>query len=201
MGEVCVPHFGVHLDEDIFQNVKKRIEASDIDYLDKPYRRFKGTEFEQETFFVEDPNYNVLDDLEGFEEYIHVFNGVKNKDHANFIKQKITMNLERRTRLEASERVWGPALTAMLLDPVTYIPIPLAKGIGFTSRFMKGGAIGTALIGGTELIRRKINSKAFAITCPLLTNSDGSKFGKSESGNVWLDKDKTSAYKFYQYWS
>ena len=61
MGEVCVPHFGVHLDEDVFQNVKKRIEASDIDYLDKPYRRFKGTEFEQETFFVEDPNGNVLE--------------------------------------------------------------------------------------------------------------------------------------------
>ena len=61
MGEVCVPHFGVHLDEEVFQNVKKRIEASDIDYLDKPYRRFKGTEFEQETFFVEDPNGNVLE--------------------------------------------------------------------------------------------------------------------------------------------
>ena len=61
MGEVCIPHFGVHLDEDVFQNVKKRIEASDIDYLDKPYRRFKGTEFEQETFFVEDPNGNVLE--------------------------------------------------------------------------------------------------------------------------------------------
>ena len=61
MGEVCVPHFGVHLDEDVFQEVKRRIEASDIDYLDKPYRRFKGTKFEQETFFVEDPNGNVLE--------------------------------------------------------------------------------------------------------------------------------------------
>ena len=61
MGNVTVPHFGVHLDEDVFQNVKKRIEASEIDYLDKPYRRFKGTEFEQETFFVEDPNGNVLE--------------------------------------------------------------------------------------------------------------------------------------------
>lgn len=101
-----------------------------------------------------DPTYNVLDDLEGFEQYIQAFNGVKNKEHANFIKQKITMNLERRSRLEGSDRVWGPALTAMLLDPVTYIPIPLAKGIGFTSRFVKGGAIGTGLIGGTELIRR-----------------------------------------------
>ena len=53
---------------------------------------------------------------------------------------------------------------------------------------------------GTELIRRKENKKAFALTCPLVTKSDGSKFGKSESGNVWLDKNKTSAYKFYQYW-
>ncbi|MEC9065069.1 MAG: tyrosine--tRNA ligase [Bacteroidota bacterium] len=53
---------------------------------------------------------------------------------------------------------------------------------------------------GTELIRRKENKKAFALTCPLVTKSDGSKFGKSESGNIWLDKDKTSAYKFYQYW-
>jgi len=53
---------------------------------------------------------------------------------------------------------------------------------------------------GTELIRRKINSKAYAITCPLLTNSDGSKFGKTEGGNIWLDKNKTSTYKFYQYW-
>ncbi len=61
MGEVCVPHFGVHLDEDVFQDLKRRIEASDVDYLDKPYRRFKGTKFEQETFFVEDPNGNVLE--------------------------------------------------------------------------------------------------------------------------------------------
>ena len=49
-------------------------------------------------------------------------------------------------------------------------------------------------------MRRKENKKAFALTCPLVTKSDGSKFGKSESGNVWLDKNKTSAYKFYQYW-
>jgi len=53
---------------------------------------------------------------------------------------------------------------------------------------------------GTELIRRKENKKAFAITCPLIKKSDGSKFGKSEGGNIWLDKDKTSVYKFYQYW-
>ena len=53
---------------------------------------------------------------------------------------------------------------------------------------------------GTELIRRIDGGKAFAITCPLITKADGTKFGKSEGGNVWLDAEKTSPYKFYQYW-
>ncbi len=53
---------------------------------------------------------------------------------------------------------------------------------------------------GTELIRRIDAGKAYAITCPLLTKADGSKFGKSEGGNVWLDPYQTSPYKFYQYW-
>jgi tyrosyl-tRNA synthetase len=53
---------------------------------------------------------------------------------------------------------------------------------------------------GTELIRRRVSGKAYAITCPLITKSDGTKFGKSEGGNVWLDKSRTSPYKFYQYW-
>lgn len=53
---------------------------------------------------------------------------------------------------------------------------------------------------GTELIRRIGNGKGFAITCPLITKSDGSKFGKSEGGNIWLDANRTSPYKFYQYW-
>ena len=53
---------------------------------------------------------------------------------------------------------------------------------------------------GTELLRRIDNSKGYALTCPLITKSDGSKFGKSEAGNIWLDSKKTSAYKFYQYW-
>ena len=53
---------------------------------------------------------------------------------------------------------------------------------------------------GTELVRRKLSGKAFALTCPLITKSDGTKFGKTERGNVWLDPEKTSPYKFYQYW-
>ena len=61
MGAVAVPHFGIHLSEDEFNGLKTRIEDAGIEYLDKPYRRFIGDEFEQETFFIEDPNGNVLE--------------------------------------------------------------------------------------------------------------------------------------------
>ena len=53
---------------------------------------------------------------------------------------------------------------------------------------------------GSELIRKKTGNKVFALTCPLITKTDGTKFGKTEDGNVWLDRKRTSPYKFYQYW-
>ncbi len=56
------------------------------------------------------------------------------------------------------------------------------------------------IVTGTELIRRKSGGEAFALTCPLITKADGTKFGKTESGNVWLDPDKTTPYQFYQFW-
>ena len=56
------------------------------------------------------------------------------------------------------------------------------------------------IVTGTELIRRKTGREAFALTCPLITKSDGTKFGKTESGNVWLDPVKTTPYQFYQFW-
>jgi len=56
------------------------------------------------------------------------------------------------------------------------------------------------IVTGTEFIRRKSDNEAFALTCPLITKADGSKFGKSEGGNIWLDASKTSPYKFYQFW-
>lgn len=56
------------------------------------------------------------------------------------------------------------------------------------------------IVTGTELIRRKAGGEAYALTCPLITKSDGTKFGKTESGNVWLDPEKTSPYQFYQFW-
>ena len=56
------------------------------------------------------------------------------------------------------------------------------------------------IVTGTELVRRKGEGKAFAVTTPLIKKADGGKFGKTESGNIWLDKTKTSPYKFYQFW-
>ncbi|MDE0470913.1 MAG: tyrosine--tRNA ligase [Ekhidna sp.] len=56
------------------------------------------------------------------------------------------------------------------------------------------------IVTGTELIRRKAQGEAFALTTPLITKADGSKFGKTEDENIWLDPEKTSPYKFYQYW-
>ena len=61
MGSVPVPHFGVHLDPDIFQKIKDNLKNYNIDYLDKPYTRFKNKEEEQETFFIKDPHGNVLE--------------------------------------------------------------------------------------------------------------------------------------------
>jgi len=56
------------------------------------------------------------------------------------------------------------------------------------------------IVTGTELIRRKDNGQAFAFTCPLIKKADGTKFGKSEQGNIWLDANKTTPYQFYQFW-
>jgi len=56
------------------------------------------------------------------------------------------------------------------------------------------------ILTGTELIRRKVDGEAFALTCPLITKADGGKFGKTEKGNIWLDPKRTSPYQFFQFW-
>ena len=61
MGNVSVPHFGVHLDAETFKNVKERLIQNNIKFIDKPYVRFKGESKEQETMFIEDPNGNCLE--------------------------------------------------------------------------------------------------------------------------------------------
>jgi len=61
MGSVSIPHFGVHLDKEVFEKIKTNLKTNNINYFDEPYVRFKGREEEQETFFLEDPHGNVLE--------------------------------------------------------------------------------------------------------------------------------------------
>ncbi|WP_300435724.1 tyrosine--tRNA ligase [Christiangramia sp.] len=102
-------------------------------------------------------------------------------------------------------RISGEGTDGMSFTEFTY---QLVQGYDFYHLFDKMGC--TLQMGGsdqwgnittgTELVRRKGGGKAYALTCPLITKSDGSKFGKSEGGNIWLDAKRTSPYKFYQYW-
>lgn len=71
----------------------------------------------------------------------------------------------------------------------------------FNCKFQMGGSDQWGnIVTGTELIRRKSGGEAFALTAPLITKADGTKFGKSEGGNIWLDPKRTSPYRFYQFW-
>jgi len=102
-------------------------------------------------------------------------------------------------------RLSGDAAEGMSFTEFTY---QLVQGYDFLHLYQKYGC--TLQMGGsdqwgnittgTELIRRIGNGKGYALTCPLITKSDGSKFGKSEGGNIWLSPNRTSPYKFYQYW-
>ena len=103
------------------------------------------------------------------------------------------------------KRIAGEASEGMSFTEFTY---QLVQGYDFLHLFkshectlqMGGSDQWGNITTGTELIRRIGGGKAFALTCPLITKADGTKFGKSEGGNVWLDPEKTSPYKFYQYW-
>ena len=102
-------------------------------------------------------------------------------------------------------RITGDGTDGMSFTEFTY---QLVQGYDFLHLYQNEGC--TLQMGGsdqwgnittgTELIRRIGGGKGYALTCPLITKSDGSKFGKSEGGNVWLDAKRTSPYKFYQYW-
>ncbi|MDR3188243.1 MAG: tyrosine--tRNA ligase [Prevotellaceae bacterium] len=103
------------------------------------------------------------------------------------------------------KRLSGEATDGMSFTEFTY---QLVQGYDFLNLYltkscklqMGGSDQWGNITTGAELIRRKTGGEAFALTCPLITKADGSKFGKTESGNVWLDARYTSPYKFYQFW-
>ncbi|GHT55262.1 tyrosine--tRNA ligase [Bacteroidia bacterium] len=103
------------------------------------------------------------------------------------------------------KRLTGEATDGMSFTEFTY---QLVQGYDFLYLYenqncklqMGGSDQWGNITTGTELIRRKTGGEAFALTCPLITKADGGKFGKTESGNIWLDKRYTSPYTFYQFW-
>ena len=102
-----------------------------------------------------------------------------------------------RKRLESDNGMSFTEFTYQLVQGYDYYWLNKNKGCKLQ---MGGSDQWGNIVTGTELIRRKSSTEAFAFTCPLITKADGGKFGKSEKGNVWLDTTKTSPYQFYQFW-
>lgn len=129
---------------------------------------------------------------------------VKFLDFAREIGKHITVNymmakdsVQKRLNGEARDGLSFTEFTYQLLQGFDFLHLYQHKNC----KLQLGGSDQWGNITtGTELIRRKVQGEAYGITCPLITKSDGVKFGKTESGNVWLDRRYTSPYKFYQFW-
>lgn len=125
-------------------------------------------------------------------------------DFAREIGKHITVNymmakdsVQKRLNGEARDGLSFTEFTYQLLQGYDFMHLYESKGC----RLQLGGSDQWGNITtGTELIRRKLSGEAYALTCPLITKADGGKFGKTESGNIWLDARYTSPYKFYQFW-
>ena len=125
-------------------------------------------------------------------------------DFAREIGKHITVNymmakdsVKKRLSNESRDGLSFTEFTYQLLQGYDFLNLYQTKGC----KLQLGGSDQWGNITtGTELIRRKVGGEAFALTCPLITKPDGTKFGKTESGNVWLDARYTSPYKFYQFW-
>lgn len=125
-------------------------------------------------------------------------------DFAREVGKHITVNymmakdsVKKRLNGEARDGLSFTEFTYQLLQAFDFFTLYTTRGC----KLQLGGSDQWGNITtGTELIRRKIGGEAFALTCPLITKADGGKFGKTESGNVWLDPARTSPFKFYQFW-
>jgi len=140
-------------------------------------------------------------------ELVNNFDWMKNLsflDFARDIGKHITVNymmskdsVKNRINPDAKEGMSFTEFTYQLIQGYDFLHLYAEKDCKLQ---MGGSDQWGNITTGTELIRRKVQGKAFAITCPLITKADGTKFGKTEGGNIWLDAERTSPYKFYQYW-
>ena len=140
-------------------------------------------------------------------EMINNFDWIKDISLIDFSREvgkHITVNymmskesVKKRINEESSEGMSFTEFTYQLIQGYDFLELFRRKGCTIQ---MGGSDQWGNITTGIELIRKKLSKKVYSITCPLMTKSDGSKFGKTEEGNIWLDKAKTSPYKFYQYW-
>ncbi|MCR5299253.1 MAG: tyrosine--tRNA ligase [Paludibacteraceae bacterium] len=125
-------------------------------------------------------------------------------DFAREVGKHITVNymmakdsVQKRLNGEARDGLSFTEFTYQLLQGYDFLYLYQHKGCKLQ---MGGNDQWGNMTTGTELIRRTVGGEAYALTCPLITKADGKKFGKTESGNIWLDAKRTSPYKFYQFW-
>ncbi|PWV45188.1 tyrosine--tRNA ligase [Chitinophaga sp. S165] len=138
-------------------------------------------------------------------EMVNNFDWFKDISFLDFIRdvgKHITVNYMMskdsvKRRLEGDSGMSFTEFTYQLIQGYDFFHLYTAKNCKLQ---MGGSDQWGNIVTGTELVRRKAGGEAFAFTCPLLKKADGSKFGKSENGNVWLDPEKTSPYLFYQFW-
>ncbi len=140
-------------------------------------------------------------------ELVNNYDWMKSFSFLGFIRdvgKHITVNYMM-AKDSVKKRLTGEANDGMSFTEFTY---QLVQGYDFLHLYrekqctlqMGGSDQWGNITTGTEMIRRIEQGKAYALTCPLITKADGTKFGKTEGGNVWLDPEKTSAYEFYQFW-
>ncbi|MGL2992485.1 tyrosine--tRNA ligase [Flavobacterium sp. TSSA_36] len=140
-------------------------------------------------------------------ELVNNYDWMKEFSFLDFIRdigKHITVNymmakdsVKKRLTSEAAEGMSFTEFTYQLVQGYDFLHLYKAKGCTLQ---MGGSDQWGNITTGTELVRRIDGGKAYALTCPLITKADGTKFGKSEGGNIWLDAARTSPYKFYQYW-
>ncbi|MBB1192951.1 tyrosine--tRNA ligase [Flavobacterium sp. SOK18b] len=140
-------------------------------------------------------------------ELVNNYDWMKNFSFLDFIRdvgKHITVNymmakdsVKKRLSSEAAEGMSFTEFTYQLVQGYDFLHLYREKSCTLQ---MGGSDQWGNITTGTELVRRIASGKAYALTCPLITKADGTKFGKSEGGNIWLDSVRTSPYKFYQYW-
>ncbi|WP_426062853.1 tyrosine--tRNA ligase [Flavobacterium sp. DSP2-3-1] len=140
-------------------------------------------------------------------ELVNNYDWMKNFSFLDFIRdvgKHITVNymmakdsVKKRLSSEAAEGMSFTEFTYQLVQGYDFLHLYRQKNCTLQ---MGGSDQWGNITTGTELVRRIASGKAYALTCPLITKADGTKFGKSEGGNIWLDAARTSPYKFYQYW-